>query len=284
MKIKFILKFLALLFFTGLTTEMAAQVETTSTNGEKFQLNGERWTYKDGDFQMAGILLKPDGKGPFPAILISHGLGGSAENFALNKAREFVKWGMVCIAPSYTHSAGAIGFRPGAKGKSPPTAKTGGTSQPANYGASEENLRRARVCLEILRAQSGVDPKRIVAYGHSMGGFVTIGLAASATNLLKAAAITGSGIAPRSGFPAPSTDAAEKIRTPFLILHGGSDPVVRPEQSASLKAVLDRNQVPNDRRIFEGVGHPVDQEKRSEVLALIHDWFAKYDVIRPVPK
>src|SRR4051812_6163353 len=46
-----------------------------------------------------GIFLKPSGKGPFPAILISHGLGGNARGFGLPKAKDFVKLGYVCIAP-----------------------------------------------------------------------------------------------------------------------------------------------------------------------------------------
>jgi dienelactone hydrolase len=269
----------------------APKVATTADIGKNFKLDGERWTYRDGDFEMNGILVRPEGKGPFPAVLISHGLGGSAESFGVNKARELVKSGVVCIAPNYTHDARAVGARPGAPTGGPPQSapKTDGANakaargnpQPANYGASEENIRRARLCVAILGSLPEVDAKRIAAYGHSMGGFVTIGLAASAPGLLKAAAITGSGVAPRAGFPAPSVDAAERIRTPFLILHGSVDPVVRPEQSASLKTVLDRNHVPNERHVFEGEGHPIDQTRREEVFAEIRAWFTKHGVLRP---
>jgi len=241
---------------------------TTATTTNNLALNGDRWTYRDGSLEMTGILLKPEGKGPFPAVLISHGLGGSAENFGMQKAREFVKWGMVCIAPNYTHNVRAAGRRAGSP-----------ASGQANYGASEENLRRAKTCIEILRAMPDVDPQRIAAYGHSMGGFVTIGLAATAPDLLKAAAITGSGVAPRAGFAAPSVELAEKIRVPFLILHGANDPVVRPEQSAALKEVLDRHHIPNERRLFEGEGHPIDQSKREEVFSLIRQWFTQYGVL-----
>jgi dipeptidyl aminopeptidase/acylaminoacyl peptidase len=97
---------------------------------------------------------------------------------------------------------------------------------------------------------------------------------------LKAAAITGSGVAPREGFPAPSVEAAGKIQTPFLILHGSADPVVRPEQSASLKEVLDRSKVANERHVFDGEGHPIDQSKREEVFARIREWFTQHGVLR----
>jgi dienelactone hydrolase len=252
-----------------------------------FHLDGEHWTYRDGDFTMNGILLKPAGKGPFPAVLISHGLGGSAESFGLNKAREMVKWGFVCIAPSYTHAGGPQGVRRAAprgdgtasKGASP--KGLGGGQPPTAYGASVENIRRAKTCLELVGELPEVDSKRLFAYGHSMGGFVTIGLASSSPDLLKAAAITGSGVAPREGFPAPPVEVAARIRSPFLILHGSMDPVVRPEQSASLKEELDRNKVPNVRRLFDGEGHAIDQSNREEVFAAIKDWFVKHGAARP---
>jgi dienelactone hydrolase len=234
-----------------------------------FSLQGESWTHGEGETQVSGILLKPEGKGPFPAVLISHGLGGSAQSFGMMKAREMVKWGLVCIAPEYTHSSKEEG---GGRGR-----------PPANAGASEENLRRAQVCLEILRSLPEVDSRRIGAYGHSMGGFVTIGLAAQVSDL-KAAAITGRGLALRDGYAAPSSSIAERIRAPFLMLHGLNDTTVRPEQSLALKHVLDRHQVPNDRLVADGQGHPIDQTMREDVFRLIREWFTKHGVLDSLPK
>jgi dienelactone hydrolase len=208
-----------------------------------FKLDGTKWTYKEAKLEMNGVFAKPNGNGPFPAILISPGKGGNAERFGGQKAEEFVKWGFVCIAPNYTHAGMGMGnFK--------------------DQGASDENLKRAAKCLDILESLPYVDKKRIAAYGHSMGGFVTIGLASREPNRLKAAAITGSGISPVEGFAAPSAKMAEKIRTPFLMLHGSIDTTVRPDQSANLKTILDANKVPNERKVFDGEGHPIDQTKR----------------------
>ncbi len=249
----------------ALTTESTAGAPSTTSSAELvgtkinlpkgFQLDGQNWTYRDGDFAMDGIFMKPEGNGPFPAVLISHGLGGNAQGFGMMKAREMVQWGMVCIAPNYTHS--------------------GGMGDRSQWGGSAENLRRARTCLEILRSLSYVDGHRLAGYGHSMGGFVTIGLASTEKDLLKAAAITGSGVSQASGQPAPSADAAKAIRTPFLMLHGANDTTVRPEQSAALKRVLDDQKVPNDRLIADGQGHPIDQTMRDEVFRLVREWFTK---------
>src|SRR5262245_51546978 len=98
-----------------------------------FKLDGTKWTYKDEAVTMEGIFLKPEGDGPFPAILISHGRGGTAEAFGSAKAREFVQWGFVCIAPNYTHAGKATG-------------------ELKDFGACEENLRRAVKCLDILES------------------------------------------------------------------------------------------------------------------------------------
>jgi len=232
-----------------------------------FKLDGIKWTYQDEQLLIEGILLKPEGDGSFAAVLISHGLGGSAGSFGLSKARELVRWGLVCIAPNYTHQRGALGPPKG------PGAKAAGRS---TFGASEENVRRALKCVEILESLPYVDGKRIAAYGHSMGGFVTIGLAAAAPDRLAAAAISGSGIAPRDGFPAPAVDVAEKVRTPFLIMHGSRDRVVRPEQSAALKRVLDKNGVSSERHVFDGEDHPIDRTKRKEAFGLLGKWFGTH--------
>lgn len=234
-----------------------------------FRLDGDRWTHRDAAGKVTrGVLLKPEGKGPFPAVLISHGMGGGAEGFGRDKAREMVRWGYVCIAPEYTHGARALGGRPVG-----PPARPSGVSE---YGASADNLRRARVCVEVLRGMAEVDASRLFAYGHSMGGFVTIGLAAAEPGLLRAAAVTGSGLSRQTGFPAPAAEAARQVRSPFLILHGADDTTVRPEQSAALEEALKAGGVPVERHVFEGQGHPIDQMRREEVYRRVRAWFDKH--------
>lgn len=226
------------------------------------RVDGERWTLERDGHTVRGILLLPEGRGPFPAVLISHGLGGSAEGFGLMKARDMVRWGVVCIAPEYTHAG-----------------RQAREADRATLGASEENLRRASACLDVLKSLPQVDARRLAAYGHSMGGFVTVGLAARHPGVLGAAAITGSGLAEAEGMPAPTPAVAAKIRTPFLMLHGADDTTVRPEQSLLLKRTLDAQGVKNDRLIADGQGHPIDQTMREEVLRLVQRWFAENGVL-----
>ena len=237
----------ALLGLAAMSSAIAGEIK-----GVRF--DGERFTVEGGTSSFRGVLIKPSGKGPFPAILISHGLGGNGEQFGRAKARPFVKAGYICISPDYAHVRG--GDR-------------------KDFGASAENIRRAKKCLDILESVKEVDPQRVFAYGNSMGAFLTIGLAAEEARLA-AAAITAGGVAPVEGQPAPSKSRAAKIKIPFLILHGTADTTVPAERSQMLEDVLKVNDVPNKRRLFEDVGHELHAAKAKEVNAAIDEWFKSH--------
>lgn len=229
---------------------------------ERLDESALQWACPTGSVR--GILVRPPGTGPFPAAVVSHGLGGSARSFGLAIAREFARWGMVAIAPDYTHARAVNDLG-------------GPAADRSTYGASEENVRRARYCVTLLRNRPDVDSQRIAAYGHSMGGFVTIALVAEEP--LTAAAITGSGIALREGFPAPSPQVARKVRVPMLILHGADDRVVRPAQSEALQRLLNDAGVPNERIVWPGIGHDLDRSRTAEVLSAIRAWFERHGIL-----
>ena len=238
---------------------------------EGFQLNGEQWTCTADGKPLSGMLLKPEGSGPFPAIILSHGLGGNARMIATARGAELVKWGFICIATDYTHAGKGGDVR-------------GGDRKGVDFseaGARPENIRRGLACLEILRQQKDIDPKRIALYGHSMGAFVTIALAAAASDKIAAAALTSGGVQTAKGSTAaaPTTNVAALVRVPFLILQGAKDTTVPPESSELFKEVLDKNSVPNERHVFDGVGHSVTTERTDEVNRLMRDWFMKRGVL-----
>jgi len=238
------------------TMMICLAVVATANAGEikGVRFDGERFTVKDGTLSFGGVLIKPTGKGPFPAILISHGLGGNGEQFGRVKSREFVKVDYICISPDYAHVRG--GDR-------------------KDFGASPENIRRAKKCLDILESLKEVDAKRRYAYGNSMGAFLTIGLAAEEPRLA-AAAITAGGVAPIEGQPAPSKARAAKIKIPVLILHGTADTTVPPERSRMLEDLLKESKTPCKRHLYEGVGHELHAAKAKEVNAAIDEWFKKH--------
>lgn len=210
-----------------------------------------------------GRLWQPTvGTAPFPAVLISHGQNGSAAGFGAPKAAVMRGWGLVCIAPDYTHIN--LSYAPGTD------------------GWSAENQRRAEACLTILASLGNVDMARVAAYGNSKGAFLTAGLCgATAAGEIRAAAITAGGVSATSdtSFAAPTPAEVAGISAPFLMLHGTADTTVQPVQSANLETLLDGAGVTNARWLWSAVGHNLHAERASDVYALIKAWFSAHGVL-----
>jgi dienelactone hydrolase len=256
------LKF-GLVFRLALVVALAGSLAGQAQSLPGFTLTGEQWTYNPGDggAVITGVLVKPSTNGPRAGVLISHGKGGTATGFSLPKAREMTNWGAVCIGPNYTHAGSAV-------------------NPPDNEGWCPENSRRARACLTILASLGYVDTNRIGAYGNSMGAFATAGLCGELGNQIRAAAITAGGTSGTTnvGYAAPATQEVQTMTAPFLMLHGTADTTVFPVQSANLQSVLTSNAVPNNRVLFDGIGHDLSNHPATEdtVFQLIRDWFTAW--------
>jgi uncharacterized protein len=105
-----------------------------------------------------GLLYSPAGAGPHPTLVICHGLPGNEKNLDLAQAVRRAGWNAVTF--NYRGSWGSPGsFR------------------------FAQNPQDADAVLAYLRdppnaAKLGIDPKRIVIAGHSMGGWVVAHTAA----------------------------------------------------------------------------------------------------------
>jgi len=117
-----------------------------------------------------GLIYKPAGTGPHPALVLCHGLPGNEKNLDLAQAVRRAGWNAVTF--NYRGSWGSPGsFR------------------------FAQNIEDANAVLTYLRdpanaARLGVDPKRIAIAGHSMGGWVTAHAAAHDHALLGAILIS----------------------------------------------------------------------------------------------
>ncbi|OPZ09056.1 MAG: esterase [candidate division BRC1 bacterium ADurb.BinA364] len=137
-------------------------------------------------------------------------------------------------------------------------------------------MRRAAKCLDILESLPYVDKERLCAYGNSMGAFLTVALAAQYPERLKAIAITAGGVS----LGLATAEQCEKIKAPAIIFHGSADGTVPPDRSEQLQTILDKNGVPNERIVFDGIGHNAHADKADEVYAAMREWFQKNGVLR----
>jgi len=239
----------------------AVDAPAASSRVTNLKFEGERWSYAAAGQTVAGFLLKPDGAGPFPAVIINHGKGGRPEDLSLRWARDMVRWGLVCICPTLTHIAG--------------------TTIQDQDGASAENLARIGNCFDILGGLGCVDLNRVAVAGHSMGAFATIGYCGTAPERVRAVVVCAGGVTTRTGVPMPAADLAARITAPTLILHGTVDGAVAPASSAQLQTILAQRQIACRRVLFEGTNHdlPTNAATRDTVLALIREWFATQGVL-----
>lgn len=232
-----------------------------------FTVTGNQFTYTDAVRTVTGIFVKPAGNGPFPAAIISHGQGGSAVGYSLAKAQEFLAWGMVSIAPNYTHVQG-------------------GDSSPAGSGNCPENVARGIACRNILASLAYVDQERVALWGHSKGAFVTIALASAMPSRIRAAGMSAGGViddAAGVDQATPTETEASGTRAPFLMFHGDGDPTVPAARSAQFQALLDSLRVPNQRIVYATAQHNLHQVPsfNADMLANFHAWLTTHGVLLP---
>jgi dienelactone hydrolase len=237
-----------------------------------FDWSGTNFTYADAQRTFTGVMLKPAGNGPFPAVVISHGAGGTATGYSLTKAREMLPWGIVCLGPTLTHVAG-------------------GETNSANMGNCAENIARATACLNVFASLTYVDTNRVALFGHSMGAFATIGDAAALGGRVRAASITSGGIIPDSAGTnnaAPTVTEADPVRIPFQMFYCDADPVVPAIRSQLFQQVLNTNGVLNQRILYSSNSIPntnnwhnihQDTSINADLLTNTFQWFKMRGVL-----
>jgi dienelactone hydrolase len=115
--------------------------------------------------QIPAILLRPDGPGPFPAVVIMHdcsGLGGRSSGAPDRWARELLPLGYVVLIPdSFT----TRGYPGGVCTEPPPGRNTVGPPR---------RVRDAYAALAFLRTLPFVNGQRVGLMGGSHGGTTTL--------------------------------------------------------------------------------------------------------------
>lgn len=158
------------------------------------------------------IIWAPEGDGPFPIVLFSHGLGATPESFE-PLFDDWVRDGFVIVGPTYPHTSGRSATNPRDL-----------ANQPADASLVLDSV--IELASDGDHPLSGrLDTERVAAVGHSMGGMTTIGLASEccADDRIDASVVYAGAA---SWF---STGGFVRDAPPLLFIHGDADGIVSYE-------------------------------------------------------
>ena len=224
----------------------------------------------NGPVTLHAVVWRPQGRGPFPAILLNHGSGRSREQLERLGPYErnaeilgpvFARHGYVFLY-LFRHGVG-------------PSSELGANAFDLMNKESDAHGQEARNALQLqllenrdmddalsglkfLRALPYVDSRNIALVGHSFGGSLTVLLAEREPNLRAVVVFSGAGYSfDRSPeLRARLLTAIDRIAAPVFFIHAEND------YSLSSGKVLDarRERIgkPHRLKIYPPIGHTVD--------------------------
>ncbi len=201
----------------------------------------KRATYKSGGTQVSGFFYKPQGTGPFPAVLLLHGKSGLIDALR-TRAASLATQGYVAFAPDYFTP---IGMTP---------EKFDASFYTTSIDSSREVIGNG---LEALKSMSYVNPKCLGVMGFSLGGYFAF-ITASRPDVKGIVSYYGAYaptlLAPRY----PLADIVSQIKVPVLMLHGDKDTLVPIAQADTTRDLLRSKGKEYEYIVYPGVGHGFD--------------------------
>jgi carboxymethylenebutenolidase len=189
-------------------------------------------TYRSGAEEVSGLLVTPEGAGPFPALIVIHEWWG-LDAWVKDQARALAREGYVALAVDLY------------RGKA--TDKQEEAHQYMSGMPEDRAMRDLSAALAFLKSRKDVRGNRVGAIGWCMGGKYALKLATEAPELAAAAAYYG----------APPTDAAAiaRIKAPVLGNFGAEDTGPSPEQVKAFEAAMKKAGKSVDVKLYPGAGH-----------------------------
>lgn len=237
--------------------------------------NKRHVAFPSADLTLAGYLYKPDGVGPFPAVLWNHGSepdpGGGAEFDSV--AAIFVPAGFVVFAPmrrGHSDSEGEY-IRDAIERES---AVAG---QAAGMGLGAQLLETSQVDdqlagLAFLKQQAFVDTTRIAVVGCSFGGIQTLFGAARHVGYRAAVAISPAALSWEHS-PDLRTrleNAVAKIDIPVFLIQPPKDASLAPAKV--LGPILSKRNAVNRVKIYPAAGPEAEQRHCFGGARGMHVW------------
>ena len=192
----------------------------------------ETISFRSGTENVSAFLVKPDGPGPFPAVIVLHEWWG-LDAWIKDQARALAKEGYAALAVDLY------------RGKV--TASQEEAHQLMMGTPIDRQTRDMKAAFAWLAARKDVVRTKIASLGFCMGGRNSFTLAIEEPTL--AAAIVYYG--------APPTDPASiaKIRSPILGNFGGDDEGPSPAQAKEFEAAAKKAGKTLDLKVYPGAPH-----------------------------
>lgn len=215
----------------------------------------ERLSYRADDGAAVGTFLaRPDGTGPFPALVLAYEFWGMLEvpgggPHMRDVSGRFAAEGYVAVVPDYY----------AARGQQP--TMEGGTIKGAP--SDEQAGRDLEACVRWLSALPFAARERIGTIGWCGGGRQALFLAARSDAVRAAASFYGRPVN-RPNQPGPSPiDVAGSMRCPVFGAYGEDDKAIPVETVRQFEAELARHNVPHEIHYYAGAGHAFMNDQRD---------------------
>ncbi|MBZ5595502.1 MAG: dienelactone hydrolase family protein [Acidobacteriia bacterium] len=251
---------------------LAALVLTALATAEGQASGGsETVVVHNGPVTLHALLWRPQGRGPFPAILLNHGSGRTPEQL---KQLGPYKRQAEMLGPLFARHGYVFLFlfRRGV-GLSADQGKNAidlMNSELAAHGPEARNTLQLQLLenrdisdahsgLAFLQALPEVDARRVAAIGHSFGGSLTLLLAEREPALRAVVIFSGAGYSwDRSPqLRARLLAAVAHIAAPVFFIHAANDYSVA--LGKSLDARLEQLGKPHRLKIYPPIGHTADE-------------------------
>jgi len=201
-------------------------------------IHGSAWAaeetvrYKSGADEVSALLVTPEGKGPFPGVVVIQEWWG-LNDWVKEQARALAKEGYVALAVDLyrgkvtTKQEDAHQFMMGLPQDRAVADLIGGVT--------------------LLSARADVRKDRIGSVGWCMGGTYSLKLAVNEPRLAAVVAYYGT--------PPTKEDDIAKIKAPVLGNYGADDQGPAPDQVKAFEAAMKKAGKPIDVKMYAGAGH-----------------------------
>lgn len=192
--------------------------------------------YDADGLTMVGHLARPDGEGPWPAVLIGHdGIG--LNDFQRRRADHLAERGYAALAMDY-HGGQWYGGDPEAM-----------LARVLPLIADPDRmLAIGRAALDVLLAVPGVDPDRLAALGYGAGGTIVLELTRAGVPFRGVAVV-------HPGLPTARSDDWAAVTGTFLLATGSEDPLCTPAQVLDFSRALQHAGVDWRVHVYGGAEH-----------------------------